>query len=158
MKNKKALYVLLPVVVVIWGLIIFKVFSYTNEEPEFSPYSKTNIGKDKGEVLQENFVLDLNYEDPFKTKVGIRKTTTAENYKPKIKSNRAIRWPEIKYYGIVRNEKTARKVVSVGIGGRSYLMKEGEEKEKVRLVRVYGDSVLAKFKGEERVLMQGGEK
>ena len=65
MKNKKSTYILLPIVLLIWGMLIYQFFSYsvTDEAPENTP-TEFNVKPFK---LKERslFTVNVAYRDPF---------------------------------------------------------------------------------------------
>ena len=66
MKNKKLTYILVPLVLIVWGLIIYRIFN-TIHNTDDSPLLNTPIATINGEknTLLDTFSLQLNYRDPF---------------------------------------------------------------------------------------------
>ena len=65
MKNKKYIYLLIPLTIVIWGLIIYKIVSYKGDGYEsFKKEIKNNNTQDII-ISDDTFSLFLNYPDPF---------------------------------------------------------------------------------------------
>lgn len=136
MKNKKSIYILLPLVLFIWGAVVYQFFSYTNDE--IPDVQNQNIAV-KPFVIKppDTTSITVNSRDPF-----LGKMTTSENkptvssskkeYKePKVKEE--LIWPDVKYKGIVSDVKDKVKVYMVIINGKTFLMRKGDKEEGVKL-------------------------
>jgi hypothetical protein len=65
MKNKRIIYFLLPAVLIIWGLIIFRAVAFLNRNDRIN-YKKTSEGlKTQLTGNVDTFSLLLNYPDTF---------------------------------------------------------------------------------------------
>jgi hypothetical protein len=135
-------------VILIWGIIIFKIIKKFNnpEIPSSSAYSftKTNVP----ETVKDTFSLTLNYRDPFLDgKARFRIISGGDNNLLSEKTALAtakkasINFPEIKYSGIVINSKNKQKVGLLKIASRDFLAKEGELVGVVKISKLYNDSV-----------------
>lgn len=160
MKNKKLRYILIPAVVIIWGLVLYKVFSYTDDTPEFN--FNSNIDN---EILQNNSVVDTfsliaDYRDPF-----LGNQSTFKSYSPSIESSNNntqnksveikktnnqqtvtnIRWPQVKYGGLVINQNSDKKVGIMQLNGKKHLIEENKDYDNITIQRIFEDSVLISY-------------
>ena len=134
MKRKRNTYILLAVVLTIWGLLLYKVFSYSSPQPHTETL---------GTVMQESplqrnvdvdtFSLAVNYRDPFLGKPYRRQKETKKT-KTRLRPV-SIQWPEITYQGIVSDSREKNKVFMVMIGGKSFFMRERQKEEEILLYR-----------------------
>jgi len=166
MKNKKLTYLLGFLVLVVWGIIISRIFNSaagSNEEtfapaPDTAnkePYNDYNIPKDTTHLL-------LNYKDPFALKkqidtpmLSVKKTIPAKNIQPSPKL--AFNWNFIKYSGYIRNHGSKNLVSVIKINGKPVMMTEGETAEQVTLVKNLQDSIKITFNGKTTYIkMQSG--
>jgi hypothetical protein len=103
MKNKKLTYfVLFPAVIIIWGIIIYKI---TNKDDDFkgnNVYSNTRK-KEKTEIKNEVYELINDYSDPFFHELSqttkAESSDTPEAVKPRIEK----KWPAIRFDGYIVN-------------------------------------------------------
>ena len=134
MKNKRNVYILLPIVIGIWGMVIYTFFSFTSPEMPI----ENNIGtlNIKPLVVKEKdtFSIKVNYRDPFLGKMHQPKTAGKKPLK-KIakKEEEVIVWPSIIYKGIVSDNKEKKKVFMVVINGQTFFMKENDSQSDVLL-------------------------
>lgn len=155
MKNKKSIYILLPVVLLIWGLVLYQFFSFTATAPEVNQSHNFTL---KPIVLKkkDTFSIAVNERDPF-----LGKIITAGNKPsgpvvkkaaplPKIKEE--LVWPAIQYKGIVSDTKDKVKVYMVLINGKTHLMKKGEKEQDITLKDGDRETIYATYKGEIRVI------
>ncbi len=158
MKNKKLLYVLIPVVLFIWGTVIFKIFNVVHTDDSNASFNKASIGTIENENLIDTFSIHPDYPDPFlgrhvkksnpdETKVSKAVEKLIEN-----KKNNAVTivWPKLVYSGLIKNQKSKKQLALVQIEGRSNIMKIGDIAEDIELVKILRDSIEVKFQGEKK--------
>ena len=151
MKNKKAIYILIPAVLFIWGIIFYKIYSKINHNN--NAYSTNIIANKK----QENFLnktddykLQCNYPDPF---LGISmKWENMTSLKGKFakKNNQNIIWPDVKVSGYVENAKNKKIKFWVTVSNNSYLMALGDTIRSLKLLKIWRDSVQFEYEGAHK--------
>lgn len=135
MKNKKSIYVLLPLVLLIWGAIIYQFFSYSNTELATIP-TQDFSAKPLKIKMRDTFIIKINPRDPFSGEMINDEMATKSTKKKSIKQQKVIEeivWPQIQYKGVVSDNKDKVKVYMVIINGKTHLMKKGQEEEEVFL-------------------------
>jgi len=160
MKNKKLIYFLIIVVLGVWGIIIYRVFSAIGNgdddaatpavKPIKEAFNDYAIPKDTTKLL-------LNYRDPFglvkqKDTAGtvihaVKRMNSTVNIKP------AINWSFITYSGYIRNPSTKRLVALVSVNGQNLTLAEGETKNQVKLLRNLRDSIKVSYEGKTKFIM-----
>lgn len=152
MKSKKSKYILIPIVLIIWGIIIVRVINMLNPSDDyvFTPITKT---KKRIEKKEEKFDLLMNYPDPFNSsakvkntyyqsyqpvsnntsnnssKQGNLKTTTRSNNKTsknQPKKNEQSSNINIQYIGMVNNSNPKTKTAYIQLNGEYYLCQPGD--------------------------------
>lgn len=155
---------MLLVVAGIWGAIGYQVYSryFSKEETvvqQFVPMADYELAVAQSDSLS----LDLDYRDPFNSKrirvpVQQSQSTTTVRKQPKPKETpkppRAIRWPEVSYLGVMRNDNSDRELALLSIAGKSHMGGRNEVFQGVRVVQVYADSVRVAFSGEEKTVVR----
>ena len=125
MKNKKNIYILLPIVLLVWGLVIYQFFSFGNEGT-VTEMSETNLDiKPIALEKRDSVAISVHYRDPFLGKMyaplqgGAKKTGKQKNVEKE-----ATVLPDIVYKGLVSDAKDKKKVFMVILNGHTFLMRE----------------------------------
>jgi hypothetical protein len=148
MKSKKSIYVLLPLVLFIWGLLIYQFFSYSSAESNFSEIQPSIDFKPSELTKVDTFSFDVNYRDPFLGKMykDFKKEKSVELKKTNSKPVVNFVWPDIKYKGIVSDMKDTKRVFLITINGKNFLMKAGETQNEVTLKKGDKNRVTLSYK------------
>jgi len=152
-KNKRINYLLIPLVILIWGIIIYKIFftnkSYSTNQSQIILSQKNKIKP----LANRTYKLTLNYLDPFlkgEVDTEVIDEVNDNNYygynTDQLTGNNYIQWPAVKYFGLSQNNKS--KVGWLNIDGKSILVHNGDEHNNVYVKKIMGDSILLQFKGE----------
>jgi hypothetical protein len=152
MKNKKFTYVLGLLVLIVWGVILYRIIgSLGNDDEEFQPIRQVvKESYNDFEVTKDTTKLLLNYRDPFGL-TTYKDTTRKVTVKPlSAKMGQAIikqpfDWGFIKYSGYIRNPGSKKLIAVVLINGKTVMMAEGETAERVTLVKNLQDSIKVNF-------------
>ena len=160
-KNKNAIYVLIPAVLLIWGIIFYKIFINIDDVSKKTVDTTSHSPKDGIIKTREHFSLYVDYNDPF-----LRERATNEQKEKRQKgmkesqknrtSRRRIshrnRWPDIKYKGVIRNRNKDESIVLIEINKQKYLFHKGDTIKEVFLKSFTEDSARLIFQNDQRVL------
>lgn len=164
LKNKKALYILIPLNILIWGFFVYRIFlAYNREEPLQANDKMSSLGTDfsKDSV---NYSLTLTYQDPFlKKNVHTFQKTNLAPEEP-VKQKKAVdaiknppappkNLPEIKYVGLIKNTSSGASTALVSVNGQSKLVKQNETLEGIQFKTFTRDSLVAKF-GKDKIVVK----
>lgn len=132
MKNKRNTYILLVVVLIIWGLIAYKIISSLSSDDAEIPQQNTDVSfHPKPLKKADTFNIKTHERDPF---LG-----TIEKPKKPSKPRVIHKEPEIEipisYSGFIKDQNTGQKVFFVHINNQQYLMKVNEVIDNVKLVK-----------------------
>jgi len=151
-KSKKTLYLLLPLVALIWGLIGYRVFKMTRPvDGDFESFAKRSIRTDS--VTYNKLVpLTLDYRDPFlKETVSIDAENKNDEFASLFANNPeppkvVIPWPLIGFKGVIvsKNEQLA----ILEIDGKRLLVSQGKEYNGFRIEEIFTDSITIAFSNE----------
>lgn len=149
MQNKKKTYLLLAIVLLVWGLVIYQFFSYTGEAPVEMDAGNIQIIAPVKIKPRDTVVLNLNYRDPFLGKIYAAQSkknrpVATSRLRPTIKEE----WPQVIYKGLVTDSKAKNKIFLLLINGNTYMMKAKQTEESVTVLNGDRKSVNIKFKGE----------
>lgn len=159
MKNKKLTYILILLVLGVWGLILYRIFDAAGSsgtpvpvvvKSEKEAFNDFSIPKDTGKLL-------LNYRDPF----GLTRLKDTTVSHPKAMSGKlavvvakpAVNWSFISYLGYVRNPASKRMVALVTINGQNATLAEGETKSQVKLLKNLRDSIKISYRGKTKFIV-----
>lgn len=165
MKNKRLLYVLIPLAGIVWGIIIYRLMQ-TLEAPKEASYKNNiaNIAKENTQSVPDTFKLLLKYQDPFlaerKRTIELRQTevTTflinspiARNPAQTIASPMSkplvttTEWPKIEFNGLIENKAKKERIAMLHIGGITHLVYEGQTADQVKLIKLHSDSIQVEY-------------
>lgn len=158
MKNKKLTYVLGLAVLVVWGLIIYRVVAAASSDNDDAPVASAPIKKEPYNdytIPKDTAHLLLNYRDPF----GLVKQKDTSKVLP-VHSHKIaglapkpiFNWGFIKYSGYMRNPGSKKLLAILTINGKGVNMAEGETIDKVKLLRNMGDSVKVRYDGHTKFI------
>jgi hypothetical protein len=159
MKNKKLTYFLIFMVLVVWGMIIYRVFdaaggdddavTVVSVKPVKEVYNDFTIPRDTTKLL-------LNYRDPFglvkfKDTAGLPALHHPKS-KVSLMSKPAMNWSFIQYSGYIRNPSSKKLIALVSVNGKNEMLAEGDTKEQVKLLRNLIDSIKVSFNGKTKFI------
>lgn len=127
MKNKLNVKVLLPVVIAIWGIIGYQIYSAFLDEDVTATTIKTEVAFKPIQVEKsDTFMLPVFERDPF---LGTLKNTPKKT--TNIKRNKApidfLKNVDIDYKGLIVNSNNSETIYVVNYNKVQYLLKKGQE-------------------------------
>ena len=157
MKNKRAIYILLPVVLGIWGLVLYEFVSFGTAE-EIVPESPSNWFVQSHTYKEpQKIIIETNYRDPFlgTLHVQVAPMTVPQKQKKLIKTKIApeLVWPAIKYKGVLSDVKEKKKTFLLIINGKNCFMSIGDTANGIFLKSGDKESVYVKYQGELNLIM-----
>lgn len=170
-KNPKVVYFLIFLVIVIWSVIILKVFTFESSDTVFGKM-KSIKGDGRKELKKKfDYELLLNYNDPFSLSRGgvshedfndYPSTFTSlnqedDNYTPisgggHSTNNSSVTMddkqssPKLEYFGMFWNTTQNRKIAILKIDGVKCLIDEGNSIKGVKLTKIENDSIFVVYK------------
>ena len=153
MKNKKTVYLVLPIVIGLWALVIYKVVHIYSSSDETVVASSSFVPPILKSNFSDTFSIAATYRDPFLGKTvspTVSKTSIAPQ--PLKKISEPTKWPGITYGGVIKSRKSNAQLGMVSINGQTNFMKEGDVISDVLLKKIYKDSIDVVFQKEKRVV------
>lgn len=168
MKNKYAQYFLVPLLVVVWGTVFYKIYIAISGESYELPNTPSFFASTKDVVDTETYTLLLDYKDPFLgKKVGVASTKQRNSSTPtyrnqpsasanipstnnKKNANKASKdetpiivetpLPEIVYLGWLLQETDTVALLKINT---QYIpnARKGDIRQKVRIDEIFRDSI-----------------
>ena len=169
LKNKKAIYLLIPLNLLVWGFFTYRIYSAFGEEKLVaSSILEPNILNKGHDAIKKQHKFDLSYLDPFlKTDVkqkyhgsqgDTKNDYVKQHYKEQFPvSSVALRTenkrPEIKYLGLIKNSSTGIAHAIISLNGQSIIVKKGQVSDGITFKQFTRDSMVAKW-GKELVVIK----
>jgi hypothetical protein len=160
MKNKKTAWILLPAVLLIWGLLGWKIYAAMKDDvpPTFTA-STTPAPVTHEAVVPDTYQLQLNYPDPFLTtkKTPVRDVRTSPENPNSTPSPKVLTpvapaaWPELRYAGLVQS-KDGKTLGFLSVNGQSHFVKANDVIDEIVVQKIWKDSVRVVRGKEKRVV------
>jgi hypothetical protein len=145
LKTKKKTYLLLALVVTVWGTIAYKIIAALNPELIKTPQQSLALHSDfKVDIKVDTFSINIVNRDPFLGTL-LKKTT-----KKRTKTIKTIQWQPISYQGTIKQNKTKEQIFIVTIKGTQHLLKKGQVRDSVTLVYGNTKSVTMSYKNQSK--------
>jgi hypothetical protein len=153
MKNKKMTYILIPLAVIVWGLIFWKIYSHFADKDDDGAKTYTLRPNKVPDSIPDTIRLLLNYRDPFLsytyrpanfTRTARMERSESGNFSRTI-AKPEINWPNIKYGGMIWNKKSKSKTGLLTFNNQNLLVKEGQIIEGYKIFKLYSDSVTLEY-------------
>lgn len=147
MNNKKTSYFLLPIVVAIWSIIIYKIYSAVHQEDISSPnFAQVEIpGITYPKITPKKIQLNKVERDPFLNKI-YRNRDIAK----KKKRLKQIEWPLINYLGLISTSTRQEKIAIFKINNQEVLLGINEEFKGIKVLSVNSQKAKIIYKNEQR--------
>ena len=137
LKNKTSLYLLFPLVIIIWGVVIYKLVGAFKDEPVIIPASPRAMGENVKRVQRDTFSLLPIDRDPF----------LGHYYKKPVKRKAK---PEISYLGMISNSGKSSEVHILQLNGRQLILKKNQVSEEIKIIGSKAGQVMLLYKGERK--------
>lgn len=149
MKNKKLLYLLLPLTGLIWGTLIYRIWSGLGTSPETTSVKPSLSSTLESVKVPIDYALHTGLRDPF---LGGKSMVSTSANKSPLPANNPIKksvpvvnapaaWPAVSYGGLIKNTKSNKQVALVNINGQSVFMNPGDCNNGLKLLRSFKDSI-----------------
>ena len=154
MKHKKNLYFLVPAVLFIWGVIIYRIVDFTAEgETDLTPSTYVMPLRERQE--SEHYQLKAWYPDPFlKQLTDNQIDTNEEEVTEVVPTSQEVAVPEspldIQYRGFINESGTDARIALLVIAGKEVFLKSGEVYQVITIDRIRSDSLSIIYEGNVR--------
>ena len=150
LKDKRMIYLLLTLVITIWGLVFYKIYSNFGEKKRVEknmPLTAVKVDNAQGDSI---FTLSLDYPDPFLK--GSEQSTIAPilTVIQKIRNIQVVNWPLIEYHGLLTSKNESMGLLKVQRS--DLLVKLGKVYFEVKIRAITIDSIFLEYQNESRWL------
>lgn len=153
MKNKRNTYLLLASVVIIWGIIIYKMIGAVSPD---SPIAETEIVlagfTPKPLQQQEVFSTSEHQRDPF-----LGGFITPKTKKTSAKTRKSVPKPEkpqisIRFSGMISGKTAQDAIFFVSVNDQQHMMKPGDEIQGVKLLKGTAKTIRVRYNGQFKTI------
>lgn len=156
-QKKKTIYILMPIVILVWGFVFYQLYGYFFSTPSYANTEvKTVINID--EIKKDTFSIVADYRDPFLSQkrvqtVNHRVVTKTNGSKTKKKTPPTVlKWPSIQYKGMIKNNNSEKRVAIVNIDGKERIVKEGTTLNELKVVKIEKETITVSFQDEKKTI------
>ena len=148
MKKQNKTYLLVAVVIGIWGIIGFKFFGAVNPATqEMAAVASNEIFVPQQIKEREIFTIAANYRDPFLGTVQAPKRKVKKSTSTVVKKKVVVPTKSIQYSGFITDKNSSQKIFFVTVDGHQQMMSVNDTFQEVKLVRGTTNSIKVKYKG-----------
>ncbi len=152
MKNKTKTYILLTLVLGVWGAIGYRIVSTINPsgpdmvqqnfEVSFNPKTNTEV---------DTFSIQVANRDPFLGTLLVKKKPVKSVKK---QAQPKVVWLPVLYHGTISKQNTKTKVFIVSISGQQNLMRIGQIINDVKLIKANNNNITVTYKGARKTIQK----
>jgi len=146
LKKNRNIKILLPIVIAIWGLLLYQMFDAFGKDNVPVAAIQTSVFKPSKIETKDAFSLDSIHSDPFLGTL-YRKKTIGKNSRAS-KPIEQIQWPNVEYLGLVSGNTAASRIYILNINGQQRLLKRNDTLMNLRLMGGTQEHVTLRFKGK----------
>jgi hypothetical protein len=152
LKSKKSLYFLMPLVLIIWGMVVYQIIDGLAPDLPVSDDFEMGSFRESETLSKPLKQLHLPDQDPFLgTTTNTKKTIQVKkNNQPQNLSIEQV-WPAVEYLGYVkRDSRSGLRAVAMRINGTSYILKSGAIQDSLKLIKATDDYIIMRYKKEQK--------
>jgi hypothetical protein len=150
-KHKTKTYILIVLVLGIWGIIGYKIMSAANPTtPKVGPNTFGVSFNPKLKTEQDTFSIQVAQRDPFLGTLLTKKKTKQKKTLKKPKAAPFV-WVPIIYHGNIAKQDHKNEVFIISISGQQYLIKQEQVIKDVKLISGNSKSITVNYKGQRKV-------
>ncbi|MBI2269772.1 MAG: hypothetical protein HYU69_05370 [Bacteroidetes bacterium] len=141
-------YLMVPVVIAIWAYVFYSIFG-NKDKPDkdlLHPANAARLNNTTGQPV-DTFSIKADYRDPFLDKLmGGEQPKSASAIKtPPVKVQPLTTWPQVAYFGIIKNQTGNKQLALLQINGKQSRMQLNQMAGDITLMKITKDSVQVKF-------------
>jgi hypothetical protein len=149
-KNKKITYLLMVLVILIWGLIFYKIYSKFGDKNQVERILPTSAIHVENRQQDSVFTLSLDYPDPFLK--GVEQSSDKSLMTTTINTSdiKVVNWPLIEYRGLLTNSNGNESTGLLRVQSTDHLVKLGKVYAAIIIRTITEDSIFLEYQNESR--------
>lgn len=150
MKKSKNVKILLPIVIIIWGILFYKIYDAFRPSAKNIKTSPPESYIPSQKIEKDTFSLLPLFSDPFLGTLYVKKAEVPSKGITLKKKVEETVWPEITYLGVVSDKEASISVFILQIQGQQFLVKKGDTIQDIQLINGSNSSVALRHKGKTK--------
>ncbi|NAS32034.1 hypothetical protein GTQ40_13695 [Flavobacteriaceae bacterium R38] len=151
MKNKRNTYILLVLVLVVWGMIGYRIFSSLGSDNNAVQTKNVTVNfKPKAIKDQDTFSIGNYSRDPFLGTFKIKPKPVKKRQISAVKKE--IQWPAVRYSGLIGAVNSDQQIYFVFVDNVQYLMKLKDEMNGVKLLKASKERITVSFQKQQKTI------
>lgn len=155
MKNKRNTYLLFAIVVIVWGIISYKILNtlYPNKET-VKPQEELADFQPKPVQEQHTFTVSAHQRDPFLGTFNLPETKHITSGSPKAVSKKKEEMSKIPiiFSGMITDKTSKEKIFFVSISSQQYVMRINDEVQQVKLLKGDKKAIRVKYNNQLKTI------
>jgi len=151
MKNKKLLYILIPLCAFVWGAILYNIMNVVSDGEELVAANSVIVEKTAVVHKAETFSINVNYRDPFLDKVF--KPRVVKKVERQIKKQPFV-WPKIEFQGVFKKPNSSDLLGIISVNGSEEIVQKGATIDEVKIISIKSNEIKVSFKGETKKFLK----
>lgn len=152
MNSKTKTYVLLAAVLVVWGIIGFRILDVLNPEPKIIAKADSfEMFKPQSQDKEVRFEISLMDRDPFLGKSYVKSKPKPSVRKKQVKET--FIWPTITYHGVISNSSSEALFI-VTINGVQQILKKGQSYQDILIKKASKEAIQVVFKNRKKSIQK----
>jgi hypothetical protein len=143
LKNRKSLYVLLPFLVIIWGLLGYRVYSiFFSQSKNINP--KIYSSRVKSEIIAARYIPEMRYDDPFLKSERVKRNVSSSSKMEKhvVKEVEKTAPPPITYRGFIHGKNNDKTQAVIKFNSNIYIVGIDDVVETFTIKTITPDSII----------------
>ncbi len=165
MKNKAMTYILLALVLGLWGYIIYKIFAAVSDEDQLPRVAQKTFVQNSSDLSFYNQKrttdLLLNYPDPMLKNITVTipfsepiTPPVTEYLAPAVQSYQPEPEINVQYVGFIENLTDNKPTAIVMITDKQYMMNVGDEQNAIKLISIQHNHILINLRGKNKTIFK----
>ncbi len=154
MKKSARTYLLLGAVLVIWGVLGFRIVKTVNPpDPETTQAPAKDRFQPMKIMERDTFSIAANYRDPFLGTIPkSKKPSSAKATKGKQEIKPKLPEKNITYSGFVNEKGSNQKIFFITVDGQQLMLSKNQQQEGVKLVSGNDENIRVRYNGLTKII------
>lgn len=150
MKKKQHTYLLLVIVLGVWGTIAYKIIvGLKSDEVTTNAPLATVLFSPKTIIEVDTFSISKYMRDPFLGRYPKKKQQKATRSNKK-QQKATTDFPRVIYKGKITKQQSSESIYILEINGKQYLLREGKQAEDIKLLKGAKQHIMILYKGHRK--------
>ncbi len=150
LKNKTNIYILIPSVILVWGIIGYRIFAGVGPT-KINDKKEERVEKFQAKKIErkEVYALNTDYRDPFLGTITNPDHKEKHRSKPK-QSKKKVVFPKIEYTGVFSSSNKNNTVYLITIDAKQEIFKLRETHQGVKLLKGDKEKISLRYQTEKK--------